>query len=256
MNIIYEPKARAAEYAPLAVNLYTGCLHACGYCYAPGVARKKRSVFRTSVEPRKNILEQLEKDCRKMKGDPREILLCFMTDAYQPFTEGQDITREALLILEKYEMKVTILTKGGMRAARDFDILKRNGWSFGTTIIFENPDSQRQWEPVAASLGDRVKTIQTAHDQGIRTWVSLEPVIDPDESLHLIRRLNGTLNDGIVDHWKIGKINYNKWYEDRVDWKKFLIEVMRLLSGKSYYIKRDLLIAAGPLGHTGRLAGN
>ena len=66
MNVIYEPKARAAEYAPLAVNLYTGCLHSCRYCYAPDVARKKRSVFHTQVKPRKNILRLLENDCKKL----------------------------------------------------------------------------------------------------------------------------------------------------------------------------------------------
>lgn len=251
MAVIYEPKARAREYAPLALNLYTGCLHGCGYCYAPGVARKKRSVFHTAVKPRKNILEFLEKDCRKMRGDPREILLCFMTDAYQPFTDEQDITRAALCILEEYEMKVTILTKGGKRAIRDFDILKRNGWSFGTTIISDEPNLQRQWEPGAAKLGDRVKAIRTAHEQGIRTWVSLEPVIDPNEALHLIQRLNGHFLDGIVDHWMIGKLNHFPGIEKWIDWKKFLAEVERRLDGRSYYIKRDLLEASGSATPTG-----
>ncbi len=250
MSVIYEPKARAREYAPLALNLYTGCLHSCKYCYAPGVARKKRSVFNTSVEPRKNILEMLEKDCRKMVSDPREILLCFMTDAYQPFADGQDITREALLILEKYEMKVTILTKGGTRAVRDFDILSRNDWSFGQTIIFDLESSRKQWEPGTARLPERTAAILAARDWKIKTWVSLEPVIDPKQAIRLIWILRG-----IVDHWKIGKINYNKWYEDRIDWNHFLKQVLRLLYGKSYYIKRDLLIAAGPLGHTSRLVG-
>ncbi len=241
MSIIYEPKARAAEYAPLAVNLYTGCFHSCGYCYAPSVARKKRSVFHTAVKPRKNILDLLEKDCRKMKRDPREILLCFMTDPYQPFMfPSDDVTRQALLILEKYEMKVTILTKGGTRAIRDFDILVRNNWSFGTTIIFKDTYLQRNWEPGAAKSEDRIKAIRTARDQGIRTWVSLEPVIGPINALHLIRIL-----DGMVDHWKIGKINHFPKIEKAIDWKKFLVEAKWLLHGKSYYIKKDLLEAAG-----------
>ena len=250
MSVIYEPTARAAEYAPLACNLYTGCRHSCRYCYAPGTARKKRSVFHTAVEPRKNILELLEKDCRKMKGDPREILLCFMTDAYQPFIfPSDDITRQALLILEKYETKVTILTKGGTRAIRDFDILKRNDWSFGTTIIFKDIYLQRQWEPGATELGDRIKAIRTAHDQGIRTWVSLEPVIIPDQALRVISALRD-----FVDHWKVGKINYHKYIEEKIDWNRFLIQAERLLYGKSYYIKRDLLEAAGRItGGDGRM---
>ena len=34
MSIIYEPKGKAREYSPLAVNLYRGCSHGCLYCYA------------------------------------------------------------------------------------------------------------------------------------------------------------------------------------------------------------------------------
>ena len=35
MKIIYEPKGKALEYAPLACNLYKGCPHGCRYCYGP-----------------------------------------------------------------------------------------------------------------------------------------------------------------------------------------------------------------------------
>jgi DNA repair photolyase len=33
--VIYEPKGKAGEYAPLALNLYAGCSHGCTYCFAP-----------------------------------------------------------------------------------------------------------------------------------------------------------------------------------------------------------------------------
>jgi len=37
---------------------------------------------------------------------------------------------------------------------------------------------------------------------GIKTWVSLEPVIDPEQAIELIRLLHP-----YVGHWKAGKIN-------------------------------------------------
>ena len=235
MTVICEPKGRAREYSPLAVNLYTGCLYGCKYCFAPGVCHKSRSTFHTEVEPRKDILEKLEADCKKMKGDPREILLCFTSDPYQPIA---DVTREALLILERYEMRVSILTKGGMRASRDFDILARNDWKFGTTLLFWDDDSvtKYQWEPGAPSPNNRYHAILIAHADGIYTWISIEPVIDPIQALTVILELRN-----IVDHFKIGKINYHKYIEDRVDWKRFRRDAEALLVGKDYYLKKDLL---------------
>lgn len=244
MTIIYEPKSKAREYSPLAINLYTGCLHRCGYCYAPGVFRKKWKDFRENVQPRDKLLEKLATQCKKIKGDPRDILLCFGCDPYQPLPVSLDITREALLILETYKMQVQILTKGGMRSTRDFDILKRNNWKFGTTLSFYNDSAGRklayQWEPNAAQIENRIDAIKEAKKLGIYTWISVEPVIHPAQALHVIRELRD-----MVDHWKIGKINYHKYIEERIDWADFLSQVEKLLFGKNYYIKKDLWEAAG-----------
>ena len=170
---IYTPKGRALEYSSLALNLYTGCLHGCRYCYGPGVFRRKKKEFFTDVKPRENLLEKLEIQCKKIKGDPRDVLLCFGSDPYQPLTPSLDITREALLILEKYEMRVQVLTKGGMRAARDFDILKRNDWKFGSTImIYDDVALRCQWEPASPKIENRIIAITEAKRQGIYTWIS------------------------------------------------------------------------------------
>src|SRR3972149_6634508 len=45
MGVIYEPTGKAREYAELAVNLYSGCGHSCGYCYAPACLKKTRADF-------------------------------------------------------------------------------------------------------------------------------------------------------------------------------------------------------------------
>jgi len=38
-------------------------------------------------------------------------------------------------------------------------------------------------------LQSRIEAIQEAHARGIRTWVAMEPVIDPAQTLELIERL-------------------------------------------------------------------
>ena len=250
-DVIYEPRGRAGEYAQLACNLYQGCSHGCGYCYVPIIRRIDRDTFHRVTGPRKDIIRQLEKACQKRTGEPRPVHLCFTCDPYQPTelpdrsgpADYHDVTREALEMLEYYHMNVQILTKGGMRAARDFDLMERNGWTFGTTLHLSQLDDQRKWEPHAAGISDRINAIELAKSMGIRTWVSVKPVLDPDQALHIIRILKP-----LVDFWKIGKINHGfkihphlGAIERDTNWEHFVKTTRKILNGKEYIIKKDLL---------------
>lgn len=239
MKAIYVPVGRALEYAPLALNLYTGCAHGCEYCFAADSRWTTPEKFHSNVNPRKGILAAIEKDCKRMKGDTRPILMCFHCDPYPP-AEVEDVTRRALEILQQYSMTAQVLTKAGSRAERDFDILKRNDWKFGTTLLLRSEASICKWEPRAASAENRINTIRVAHARGIQTWVSVEPVINPHEALWVISDLLP-----YVDFWKIGKINHRPDIEKSIDWKRFLAEVRSLLGDRPHLIKHDLLMAAG-----------
>ena len=83
MQVIYEPRGRAREFAPLAANIFRGCGHGCLYCFGPQTLKMKRDVFSINPKPRKDVLKFLEKDARKYRGDHREILLSFTSDPYQ-----------------------------------------------------------------------------------------------------------------------------------------------------------------------------
>ena len=93
----------------------------------------------------------------------------------------------------------------------------------------------RKWEPNAATVKGRVNAIQIAKDRGIKTWVSVEPVIDPVNALLVMGALKP-----FVDLWKVGKINYHKEIEDGIDWSRFLEDVKVELKDCNYYIKNDL----------------
>jgi len=238
MNIIYEPRGKAREYSELAINLYTGCLHACKYCYCPKIQFKTLEDWSANPQARKDILKHLEKDAQNHRGEKREVLLCFMSDPYQS-DKAAEVTHQALLILERNEFKkVTILTKAGFRAMNDFDILKRNNWRFGSTIIFDNEKSRQEWEPSAPSIKSRIDALKYAHTQDIFTWVSIEPVIYQKESLNLIRNLLP-----FVNYWKIGKLNNFPSIEKKIDWKAFYNEAKKLIPDENVYYKIDLLNA-------------
>lgn len=236
MKAIYEPRGMAREYAALACNLYRGCSHGCLYCYAPSCLQRKREVFHSEVSARPGIIEALRKDAVKHAGTSERVLLSFTSDPYQPAEEALGLTREALKVLVEHGIPFQVLTKGGLRAVRDFDLfVAGDGW-FATTLVFTDEASRVEWEPNAAPLQSRVKAIQEAHARGIRTWVSVEPVVDPKQALELIERLNPW-----VDGWKVGKLNHHP-VAKTVDWCGFAAQVLALLegSGKEYLIKDSL----------------
>uniref|UniRef100_A0A6M3LAX9 Putative radical SAM superfamily protein n=1 Tax=viral metagenome TaxID=1070528 RepID=A0A6M3LAX9_9ZZZZ len=242
--IIYESKGRAQEYCPLALNLYRGCAHFCLYCYAPDATFMDTETFKKAV-PRENIIEKLKKDAPKAAADGAtgNILLSFTSDCYQPINDIHQLTRQAIIILHRHGFKVTILTKGGHRAIQDFDILGP-GDQFATTLTLLDEKQSLEWEPQAAIPVDRIETLRYAHDLGIETWVSLEPVIDPEVTLEIIRQTHT-----FVDLFKVGKLNYSEKlpepYRSQVkdiDWRKFAKDVTAVLNeyGCQSYIKQDL----------------
>jgi DNA repair photolyase len=242
MSIIYEPKGKALEYSPLAANLYKGCSHSCIYCYAPSATFKDRKIFHSDeyIRPRAKVLEQFEKDCKKYAGDQREILFSFTTDPYQKCETEINITRQALEIALKYDLFPVILTKGGTNATKDFDILtKFKNRKFGVSLTHDVDSVSLEWEPGAALPQDRIKALMEAWTLGIETFVSFEPVIDPDAVMRLIDSTHE-----FVDFYKVGKLNYHQ-HSKSIDWVSFRESVINKLEslGKRYMIKKDLLAA-------------
>ena len=232
--MIYRPAGRAAEYSHLAINHYVGCIHGCKYCYVPAVTRNGEFFTKQSV--RKDVISQLRREAPKIAGTSERVLLCFSCDPYQPVDTKERITREVLKILQANDIPFQILTKGGMRAFRDFDLYGIHD-AFATTLTVLDDDQSLELEPKAASPYDRILAIETAKQKGIQTWVSLEPVIDPEQSLEIIRQTHD-----IVDHYKIGKMNHFDSGISENAWRNFGINAIELCREyeTNYYIKKDL----------------
>jgi DNA repair photolyase len=238
MNVICKTTGEAHEFAPLGVRLYFGgCGYGCLYCYGPQTIKRRRKAFITHARQRKEILRCLQREARSIKGDDREVLVTFSSDPYQPFEPTLGTTRRAIQILMDNGLRIMILTKGGMRAARDFDLLETyDRCSFGTSIVFTSQADASHWEPHAPPIADRIEAIHQAYARGIKTWVCLEPVIDPDQALELIRRLHP-----VARHWKLGGLNYRA-LPRAVNWTKFREDAANLLDslGAHYQLKQSL----------------
>ena len=170
--------------------------------------------------------------------DVRRVLFCFLSDPYQPLEKDLRITRQAIEIAAQHGVRVDILTKGNSRLiARDLPLMVRAGVHLGITLSFSKDISRKQWEPNASTVRSRLSILRRAHEMGVYTWVSMEPVIIPQEALDVIEKAHQ-----YVDFWKVGKLNHNKEEESKVDWPKFRDDVIARLEahGCDYYIKDDL----------------
>lgn len=222
MKPIYEPKGKAKEYGDYAINIYAGCPHRCYYCFAPSVLRREREIFHSNVKPREGIVDAVKAQIGREGITDKLIHLCFTCD---PYPTGHDsiATRDIIKILKNSGNHVQILTKGD--GSRDFDLLDENDW-YGVT--YDGAYSG------AYMPSDRVADAKEAHNKGIKTWCSFEPVIDADRVLECIENCGD-----IFDKVKIGKLNY---YPSEINWKKFGEEAETLCKklGIDYYIKESL----------------
>lgn len=240
MPIIYEPKGRAREYSPYACNLYIGCSHKCKYCYAPHSLQRSAENYFGIPSPRKDVLKYLEADLHSQKYN-KQILLSFIGDVYCENTDNSQTTREALELFNEYHAPVAVLSKGGERMLGDINLFKEFGEriSVGSTLTFFDEAKSKEWEPGAALPTERCEALKEIHNQGVKTFASFEPVIEPMESLRLIEQ---TLHDDSVDHYKIGKLNNYKGLDKGIDWHSFLRDALAMIrpAEKQIYIKEDL----------------
>lgn len=247
MSVIYTPKGAAREYSPLALNLYLQCTHACKYCYAPSAMQRARENYFCSANmpmPRKNVITQLRRELSR-EVPKQQVLLSFIGDVYCETADKNATTREVLEILSAHSVPVAILTKGGKRCLKDVDVFKGFGEHIqvGATLTFLDAAKSAEWEAGAASPAERLETLKMLHKEGIQTFVSFEPVIEPEETLKLIER---TLEDDSVDIYKVGKLNHYKEIEKGIDWSDFLVKALKMIrgAGKRVYVKHDLRMAA------------
>ncbi|MFA4971225.1 MAG: radical SAM protein [bacterium] len=237
-DLIYTPRGRALEYAPLACNLAICCAHACRYCYASAALRVRPEDWPT-VRPKLNWRARFEASAAAHRGDPREILFSFATDPLGT-AEQAEALGVALEIAERELLQVTVLTKNPLAVVPLFPQLHRCGWSLGTTICFLDEAMRQHWEPHAPPIAERLRALDLARDAGVRTWVSVEPVLDAAEGLRAI--------DAVRDRTDLVKVG--KWNHDAraraISWPEFLAAATRLLEGRAHLFKHDLLEAGRP----------
>jgi len=180
-------KSKLTDYC---VNPYSGCEHACAYCYVPQMPWNKNRFkqWGESVEVKVNAAEVLARELEKAKRGT--VMVSSATDAWQPLEQKYGIARKCLEALAEKDFPLTVLTKSAL-VTRDADVLKRfSNATVGLTITTDREEIAAVVEPRASPVRERLEALKKLREQGLRTYAFIGPLI-PLDVKQLAEQLHG-----------------------------------------------------------------
>jgi DNA repair photolyase len=167
-----------------SVNPYRGCEHGCVYCYARPyheyLGFSSGLDFETKIVAKEGAPALLERELSSARWKPQVLVMCGVTDAYQPVERHLKLTRGCLEVLAEFRNPVVIITKNHL-VTRDIDVLKKlaEHQAAGVFISVTTLDSDlaRKMEPRASSPARRLAAIEALARSGIPIGVLIGPVI-------------------------------------------------------------------------------
>ncbi len=205
------------EGVDYALNPYTGCQHACIYCYAEFMKKYTNHTepWGEFVDVKVNLPDRLRQQLKRTK--PGTVMIGTVTDAYQPMERKFRLTRKCLEILSSTDFPVFIQTKSDL-ILRDIDVLKKiKNKEAGMTITCPDAYVEKLFEPGASDLERRFKALAQLKDNGIPTFVFVGPILpyfsDGEKSLRLIF---DRLDKIGIKHVYLDKMNYLKGKFSRI----------------------------------------
>ncbi|MEN8615376.1 radical SAM protein, partial [Dehalogenimonas sp. THU2] len=189
------------------INCYNGCEHGCLYCYGR-IARKMKATKWALAEPRLSIVDSLKRDIQKLNSDPlakqdiKDIMVCSVTDCYQPKELEHRLTRQVVELLRANDLPFTILTKSVL-VLRDMDVF--SGYDkcrVGLTITTLDENYRKQLELDTSRTCDKILAIEELHKHGVSTYCSVEPITPCPASnpKEIVKRFA----PGVVDLFEFG----------------------------------------------------
>jgi len=225
----------SVEYATDQITVYKSCPYGCIYCFWKVPLMRSRL---QRIEPRP-VQEAMMYARSKRR---RVIVISFTTDPYPPCEAYKRLTRRVLEVLSKApQHRILILTKNPGLALRDLDLMHIHGdiW-LGTTLTCLHDSSFL--EPRAPPAQRRLEALREAHGEGVKTWVSIEPIIPPFTNVKEIV----VASHGFVDFYVLGAFNYARQLglpePSKREYLKVLAPGLLTLEklGKRFFIKREL----------------
>jgi DNA repair photolyase len=220
------------EYADYCINHIEGCSHGCRFpCYAMNMKKRCGVIkdYNDWIKPKivSNALELLDKELPRLKNKIKVVHLCFTTDPFMyKQKEISDLTLKIIERLNRDNIKCTVLTKGIYPKE-----LVNNKFSvdneYAITLVSLNNGFKKTFEPGAAPYEARINALKYLHDNGLKTWISMEPYPTPNlvkqDLIAVLEKIK------FVDKIVFGKLNYNVKVTEFQDNKSFYNECAEIV---------------------------
>ena len=184
------------------INPYTGCQHACSYCYARFMKRFSghKEPWGQFVDVKVSAPDLLRVEINKKKQG--RVWISGVCDPYQPLERKYGLTRRCLEILAQNDWPVIVQTRSPL-VLRDLDILKEGrDFEVGLSVTTADDGIRKLFEPTAPPIADRVRALDELHQVGIRTYAMIAPILPGSPNLTELLR-------GKVDYVLVDRMNYN-----------------------------------------------
>ena len=162
------------------------CTFGCVYCYVPtlriqgGLRPEDWRRWGQFTTFKTNAAELLDRELR-----PDQVIYCSpLVDPYQPAEEHRWLVPELLDALIRKPPRVFVLQTRGPLILRDLDRLTalaaRTRLRVSFSLTTDRDDVRKLYEPLCASVDDRLATLTALRDAGIATHATLAPLLPCD----------------------------------------------------------------------------
>ena len=167
-----------------SINPYTGCAHACTYCYARAfylkAERGTAADFDRQIYVKSNAPAVLRAELSRRTWKRDLVLIGASTDPYQPAEGRFRLTRGILQALCDARTPVSIITKGPL-ILRDLDLLKEldrvAGLEVNVTIPTLDSEVSSRLEPATPPPAARLEAVRRLNAAGITTGIFMAPIL-------------------------------------------------------------------------------
>jgi DNA repair photolyase len=163
--------------ADYVINPYVGCSHSCRFCYARFMKRftGHAEEWGDFLDIKVNAPDLIPQNSSRYQG--KYIFLSSVTDPYLPLEKKYELTRGIIEKLIPLKPVLGILTKSDL-ILRDIDLIKQFetsevGFSFSTM----DEKIRKKVEPAASPIDNRINALKKLHDDGIKTYVFISPIL-------------------------------------------------------------------------------
>lgn len=191
-------------------DMYKSCSFGCSYCFANNRGGKfdfgfqvadtnlVRKWFKEALED--GDTSNIKKECLNRRVP---IHLGGLADPFQHAEWKIGATYEFLKITKDYNYPVNISTKTAHLPDKYWDVLDPKIHTFSISILGWNDDYVRLWESNTPTAKERVEFVKELKRRGFWVSIRIQPIIDMDEVLELIKHSEDYVDYYTVEHLKL-----------------------------------------------------